>query len=116
LDSVSFQYREMVEDATSAFQMISPEAKKLNNDLVALRQENKNITAAQKELSDSFERGAISEKQYIEASRDLGVQQREVKNRITETLKSITTLHNIEKLTLGSIAEKTTRLTKINQT
>ena len=116
LDSVSSQYREMVEDATSAFQMISPEAKKLNNDLVALRQENKNITAAQKELSDSFERGAISEKQYIEASRDLGVQQREVKNRITETQKSITTLDNIERQSLGSIAEKTARLTKLKQT
>ena len=115
LDSVSTQYREMVEDATSAFQMISPEAKKLNNDLVALRQENKNITAAQKELTSSFESGVITEKQYIQASRDLGVQQREVKNRINETQRSITALDNVERQSLGSIAEISARLTQLKQ-
>lgn len=116
LDAVSNEYKGLVENATSAFQLISPEAKKLNNDLVALRQENKNITAAQKELTSSFESGAITQKQYIQASRDLGVQQREVKNRITETQKSIATLDNIERQSLGSIAEKTARLTKLKQT
>lgn len=115
LDSVSAQYREMVENATSAFQMISPEAKKLNNDLVALRQENKNITAAQKELTSSFESGIITEKQYIQASRDLGVQQREVKYRISETQKAIAALDNSERQSLGSIAEKSAKLAQLKQ-
>ena len=113
LDAVSSEYREMVSDATSAFQAISPEARRLNNELVSLRQENKNLSAAQKELTLSFDSGKITQDQYISTSRDLGVQQREVKNRIGETQKAISLLDAEERRSIGSIAEKTAKLTQL---
>lgn len=113
LDAVSAKYREMVEDASGAFQSISPKAQSLNNNLVSLRQESANLQAAQKELSTAFQSGDITQKQYLESSRNLGIQQNSVKNRIAETRHELARIDSAERQNIGSIAEMTARLTQM---
>lgn len=115
LDAVSAEYKEMVSDASSAFQAISPEAQKLTNNLSTLREENRKLTSAQKELDAAFRNGDITQRQYIDASRNLGVQQNSVSNRISETRKELAQLDAAERRSIGSIAEKTARLTQLKQ-
>lgn len=115
LSSVSSQYREYLENATSAFQAISPEVQALNDRLVNLQQESKNLTATQKEVDLAYKTGSITQSQYLESTRNLGIQQNEVKRRISDTRKEINTLDNIERKNINSIAEKTARLTQLQQ-
>ncbi|PVH26294.1 hypothetical protein [Sphingobacterium corticibacter] len=115
LDVISEEYKEMVEDATSAFQTISTDAKFLNNKLAELRQESKDLNSAQKQLDSAYKNGEITQKQYLQGSRDLGVQQNEVRKRISETRNEINQLDNAERKSIGSLAEKTARLTQIQQ-
>ncbi|MFD2597322.1 hypothetical protein ACFSQ3_00040 [Sphingobacterium corticis] len=115
LDVISEEYKEMVEDATSAFQTISADAKFLNTKLAELRQESQNLNSAQKQLDSAYKNGEISQQQYLQGSRDLGVQQNEVRKRISETRNEINQLENAERKSIGSLAEKTARLTQIQQ-
>jgi len=115
LDAVSSEYKELVSEASSAFQSISPEAQKLTNNLVSLREENRKLSSAQKELDEAFKRGDITQNQYLQASRDLGVQQGAIKTRIAETRKEISQIDAAERKAIGSIAEKTAKLTQLKQ-
>lgn len=115
LDAVSAEYKGMVEDATSAFTAISPEAQRLNNSLVSLRQESKNLNNAQKELDAAYKNGDITQRQYLEGTRNLGIQQNSVRQRINETNKAINQLDASERRSIGSIAEMTARLTQLQQ-
>src|SRR5690606_13768599 len=103
LDAVSKEYREMVEEADSAFQSMSPKAKSLTNNLVSLREENRKLSAAQKELDTAFKSGEITQSQYIEATRNLSVQQNTVKSRIAETRKELSQIDAAERRSIGSI-------------
>lgn len=113
LDAVSAKYREMVEDAAGAFQSISPKAQLLNNNLTSLRQEGANLQAAQKELSVAFQAGDITQKQYLESSRNLAIQQNAVKSRIADTRQELARIDSAERKNIGSIAEMTARLTQM---
>lgn len=113
LDAVSAKYREMVEDAAGAFQSISPKAQLLNNNLTSLKQESANLQAAQKELSVAFQAGDITQKQYLESSRNLAIQQNAVKSRIADTRQELARIDSAERKNIGSIAEMTARLTQM---
>src|SRR5690606_31142294 len=115
LDAVSSEYKELISEASSAFQSISPEAQKLTNNLVGLREENRKLVSAQKELDEAYKRGDITLNQYLQASRDLGVQQGAIKTRIAETRKEISQIDAAERKAIGSIAEKTAKLTQLKQ-
>jgi len=115
LAAVSAEYREMVTDAASAFESLNPRAQKLTNNLVSLREENRKLTAAQKELDVAYGKGEITQSQYLGATRNLGVQQNEVKNRISETRKELTQLDISERRAIGTLAEKTAKLTQLKQ-
>lgn len=113
LDSVSDAYKEMVEDAIQVYGELSGKEARQIDQLNKLEQESKDLAAAQKELSDGYKNGDITQRQYVNASRALSIQQGEVKKRISDVNGEIQRNNAVEREAIGSIAQKTARLTQL---
>ncbi|WP_282638093.1 hypothetical protein [Sphingobacterium thalpophilum] len=115
LDSVSKEYKKLIQDSEGAFSGLDPKVQALTNTLFSSRKELKDLSAAQKELDSLYKSGKITQDQYISSTRDLAVQQSGVKTRIAETTKELKGLENVERKAVGSIAEKTAKLTQLRE-
>ncbi|TDS14730.1 hypothetical protein [Sphingobacterium paludis] len=113
LDSLSSEYKELLQDATSAYSGVDSQTKYLTTSLLKLETESKDIAAAQKEVTAAFKNGDITQKQYTDSTKALMVQQNAVKGRIAETKRELNSLETVERKTIGSIAEKTAKLTQL---
>lgn len=113
LDTISSEYKEMLNDATSAYSSVDSQTRSLTASLVKFEAESKDIAAAQKEVTTAFKNGDITQKQYTDSTKALIVQQNAVKGRIADVKKELSSLETVERKTIGSIAEKTAKLTQL---
>lgn len=115
IDGVGQAYKESIGEALTAFEAMDPVIKRLSNSLSEFEQEGKKIAKSQSELSRSLKSGSINQEQYLKATQALNVQQAENNRRISETTAEINRLDTAERKAIGSIAEKTARLTQLKK-
>ncbi|GEM_PF-2430270 len=113
LDTLSAEYKQLLQDATNAYSDIDSRTRYLTASLLKLETESKDITAAQKELTAAFKNGDITQREYTNSTKALMVQQNAVKGRIADVKKELNSLETVERKTIGSIAEKTAKLTQL---
>lgn len=113
LDTLSSEYKQLLQDATSAYSDIDSRTRYLTASLLKLETESKDITAAQKEVTAAFKNGDITQREYTNSIKALMVQQNAVKGRIADVKKELSSLETVERKTIGSIAEKTAKLTQL---
>lgn len=113
LNGLSAQYRTLMKDALSAFSGIDEGLKNNYAKLASYQQNLSKLSASQRELAKSFKDGSITQKQYLEGTRALQVQQNAYKQRVSEVVKQIKQQEQTEKNAIGSIAEKTAKLTQL---
>ncbi|QQT43349.1 Uncharacterised protein [Sphingobacterium multivorum] len=115
LQSLSGQYRGLMSEALSAFDSMDKGAQKDYTTLSSLREQLRRLNESQRDLAKTFQSGSITQKQYLEGTRALSVQQNAVKQRISETSQEIRKNEQSERQAIGSIAEKTAKLTQLRQ-
>ncbi|QNL49248.1 hypothetical protein H8S90_21295 [Olivibacter sp. SDN3] len=115
LSQVGNKYKNLVSDSISGFEALSATTQRQYDRLSKLEIELTNIAAAQKDLSKSYDSGNITQKQFLEGSRALSVQENETRQRISQLNAEIQRNSNIERAAIGSIAEKTAKLTQLQQ-
>lgn len=115
IDGVGKAYQRTLGDALDAYKQLSPEVQKLNLQLQNFENESREVAAAQKEVNEAFKSGSLNQSKYLEATRALNARQNEAGASVQKFKTQIEQLTHIERQEIGSIAEKTAKLTQLKQ-